>query len=160
MTTTKLTAAESELSYLKHNAVFCLIFGLVISGEFLYALLKSLSVAGWVISLVASLYAVAILLLVFTLSKVSRYSAGSTKRAFWYGDFNDEFSAFLNNKGYKYSFCTLSFVLVATWAFAGIDDFSAWFSAVPLKQYAAALACIGMWAYALPVLLGLRADYE
>lgn len=155
-----ITAAEGEHLLLKHNAFFCLILGMVISGDFLYALLKTLSATGWVITLVACLYTVAILILLLTMFKVSKYSGGSNKRAFWYGEFKDEFSAFLNHKGYKYSCNTLVCFLIATWIFSDLDNFSAWFNAIELKHYAAALVCIGMWSYALPVLIGLRADYE
>ncbi|WP_213999412.1 hypothetical protein [Arsukibacterium sp.] len=155
-----ITAAEGEHLLLKHNAFFCLMLGMVISGDFLYVMLKTLSAASWVITLVASLYALAILILLLTMFKVSKYSGGSNKRAFWYGDFKDEFSAFLNHKGYKYSCNALVFCLIATWGFSDIDDFSAWFNAIELNHYAAALVCLGMWSYALPVLLGLRAEQD
>lgn len=160
MTVKNLTVAENELLYLKHNALFGIFFGLLIAGDFLYSLLKSLGVDGWVISLVGFLYVAAIVLFFVTLSKLSRYSSGISRRAFWYGNFTDEFSAFLNQQGYKSSFYTLLMVLIATWAFARLDDFSGWFSNVTLAQYAAALVCITMWAYAVPVLLGLRAEHE
>lgn len=160
MTVKNLTVAENELLYLKHNALFGIFWGLLVAGDFLYSLLKSFVVDGWVITSVGFLYVVAIVLFFVTLSKLSRYSSGISKRAFWYGNFTDEFSAFLNQQGYKSSFYTVTLVLTATWAFAGIDDFSAWFNAVVLRDYAGALICIAMWAYAVPVLLGLRAEHE
>ncbi|MCH8537986.1 MAG: hypothetical protein LAT66_09470 [Alkalimonas sp.] len=160
MTVKEITAAESELLYLKHNAVLCLIVGMVISGDLFYALLKSFPVAGWITSTVVALYAVTILVMLIKLFKVIRYSRGSTKKAFWYGDFKDEFSAFLNHRGYKYSFNTLVVILLATWILGGRGYFSSWLSGIELKDYAVVLTSIGMWSYALPVFIGLRADNE
>lgn len=160
MTTKKITAAEQEMSYLKHNAIFCLLLGFVISGDFFYILLTASALAGWVTTLITLLYMVLALLMVSKLFEVGRYSRGSTKKAFWYGDFKDEFCAFLNQKGYKYSFNTFFALLLGTWAFANISDFSHWAESIELKHYAAVLMSAGSWSYALPVLLGLRTGNE
>jgi len=103
MNITHLTTPQIEHLYLRKNAFSMVFIGLFFLTQLIYDLVSTAQPStdlkiGFGLASVFSL--IGLLVNWFTVSKLAR----KVRKAYWYGNFDDEYFNFLNHKAYKYGF--------------------------------------------------------
>ena len=153
MNITNLTTPQIEHLYLRKNAFVMVFIGLFFLTQLIYDLVSTAQPAtdfkiGFGLASVFCL--IGLLVNSITVSKL----AHKVKKAYWYGNFDDEYFNFLNHKAYKYGFNS-----------AGLVAFIFYFgpSLVPeniltMDNSFRLLISIMFFGYGVPLLFWLRAD--
>jgi len=103
MNITNLTTPQIEHLYLRKNAFVMVFIGLFFLTQLIYDLVSTAQSSTDLkigFGLVSVFSLIGILVYSITVSKLAR----KVRKAYWYGNFDDEYFNFLNHKAYKYGF--------------------------------------------------------
>lgn len=148
---------EVEYNFLKNNAIFILIFGLMM----LFFVLENyfppaLKEQAWISVASASIM---ILILIYLMLNALKYSTFLVNRqAYWFGNFHDEYLDHVNTKGNKYA-------LAAAGVFLGIGLMlgESWVveqQIISFKDYVQLNAAVLALTYGISVLCLLRGEHD
>ncbi|TQV71024.1 hypothetical protein FLL45_22110 [Aliikangiella marina] len=150
---------HTEQDYLLSSAVLSLSIGFILTLNFWSWLLADVSTNSTITTIVQfAVFALFIVTLVY-LSRTSRGAFTFNRRAFWLGQFSDEFLNHINRKGYQYAFNVTCFVLILL-MLSDFGGFAEAMAGVSASTLAKSILGVMFISYALPVLFLLRAEDE
>lgn len=141
----------NEQTYLKRNALACVVLGALYIADAIYNHLTSSVGLKY---LTFGLFVASIIFIALVLQSLSKVS----KRVFLFSNFEDEYLNHIHNTGYKYAFSLIATFLVLVSITTNIfPHLSEWLLVREFSKFSAGLMFI---SYSLPILYLLRADDE
>lgn len=157
MTNQAVASTIYEQSFLKRNSMLSFIVGLFFSIEPIYritspVLEQHLWLKNFILLTGIGLFIAVVVVFVKTLPSIKR----ANKKAFWFGEFSDEYLNYVNKKGYKYSFFSTVYFLIF---YKYIDKhLMHFFNNLPADDLATLAIAVALIGYGLPVITELRGE--
>jgi hypothetical protein len=155
MNITNLTTPQIEHLVLRKNAFTIVFTGLFFLTQLIYDLVSTAQSSTDLklgFSLVSVFFLIGLLVNSNTVSKLAR----KVKKAYWYGNFDDEYFNFLNHKAYKYGFNSAGIVALIIYSGPNIMPESLLTTDNSLRVVIS-IMCL---AYGAPLLFWLRGNDE
>lgn len=160
MISRKFSEAEAEQSYIKHNAINLLLICIYLCSDFIYGALEQVINR----NILSGIYVFAMLAFVgfygFNWLMLLRDGSAMSKKAYWRGALEDEYSKYLAQTARTSAFVIGVTILVLTFLLARLDAIQILLAQFSVAGYAKAVLTCMLFSYSASVLYLLWKNNE